>query len=169
VHGIVKAHQGGLRVDSLEGQETAFKLFFPKVSATDEIPEQKKSFFGSRGGRILFVEDDEDQLNSTPRILENVGYSVTALGLPQEALDLVLADPSRFELLITDYDMPAINGIELIQSMHAVNPRLPSILISGREDAIKAAQAIPSIRRVFIKPYDTIDLTVTINTILEEE
>jgi two-component system cell cycle sensor histidine kinase/response regulator CckA len=53
--------------------------------------------------------------------------------------------------------------------MHAVNPRLPSILISGREDAIKAAQAIPSIRRVFIKPYDTIDLTVTINTILEEE
>ena len=168
VHGIVKAHHGGLRVDSLEGQETAFKLFFPKVSATDEIPEQKKSFFGSRGGRILFVEDDEDQLNSTPRILENVGYSVTALGLPQEALDLVMAAPNRFELLITDYDMPAINGIELIQRIHAVNPRLPSILLSGREDAIKAAQAIPSIRRVFIKPYDTIDLTVTINTILEE-
>ena len=169
VHGIVKAHHGGLRVDSLEGQETAFKLFFPKVSATDEIPEQKKSFFGSRGGRILFVEDDEDQLNSTPRILENVGYSVTALGLPQEALDMVIADPNRFELLITDYDMPAINGIELIQRMHGVNPRLPSILISGREDAIKAAQAIPSIRRVFIKPYDTIDLTVTINTILGED
>jgi len=169
VHGIVKAHHGGLRVDSLEGQETAFKLFFPKVSATDEIPEQKKSFFGSRGGRILFVEDDEDQLNSTPRILENVGYSVTALGVPQEALDLVISDPNRFELLITDYDMPAINGIELIQRMHAVNPKLPSILISGREDAIKAAQVIPSIRRVFIKPYDTIDLTVTINTILEED
>ncbi|RPH43179.1 MAG: response regulator, partial [Desulfobulbaceae bacterium] len=169
VHGIVKAHQGGLRVDSDEGQGTAFKLYFPRVSWTDEIPEQQKIFFGSRGGRILFVEDDEDQLNTTPRILENVGYSVTALGLPQEALDLVMADPDRFELLITDYDMPAINGVELIQRIHAVNPRLPSILISGREDAIKAAHAIPSIRRVFIKPYDTIDLTFTINTILEED
>jgi two-component system, cell cycle sensor histidine kinase and response regulator CckA len=169
VHGIVKAHQGGLRVDSEEGQGTAFKLFFPRVSSTDESMEQNRIFFGSRGGRILFVEDDEDQLNTTPRILENVGYSVTAVGLPQKALDLFMTDPEQFDLLITDYDMPAINGIELIQRIHAVNPRLPSILISGREDAIKAAHCIPSIRRVFIKPYDTIDLTFTINTILEED
>jgi PAS domain S-box-containing protein len=168
VHGIVKAHHGALRVESLEERETTFKLFFPRVSAADENSEQHRSFFGSRGGRILFVEDDEDQLNTTPRILENVGYSVTASGLPQKALELVVAEPDRFELLITDYDMPIINGIELIRQIHAVNPRLPSILISGREDAIKAAHAIPSIRRVFIKPYDTIDLTFTINTILEE-
>ena len=168
VHGIVKAHHGGLRVESTEGQETAFKLFFPRISSTDESPEQKRSFFCCRNGRILFVEDDEDQLNTTPRILENVGYSVTASGLPREALDMVITDPERFELLITDYDMPGINGIELIRQVHAVNPRLPSILISGREDAIKAAHDIPSIRRVFIKPYDTIDLTFTINTILEE-
>ncbi len=169
VHGIVKAHQGGLRVDSEEKQGTAFRLFFPKISATDDFPEERTVFFGSRGGTILFVEDDEDQLHTTPRILENVGYSVTAVGFPQEAINLVMADPGRFELLISDYDMPAINGIELIQRIHAINPRMPSILISGREDAIKAAQAIPSIRRVFIKPYDTIDLTFTINIILEED
>ena len=169
VHGIVKAHQGGLRVDSVPGQETAFKLFFPKVAAIDEIPERQMSFFGRREGRILFVEDDEDQLNTTPRILANVGYSVTALGFPQKALDMIVAHPEQFELLITDYDMPHINGIELIQRIHRINPKLPSILISGREDAIRAAQAIPSIRRVFIKPYDTIDLTFAINTILEED
>ena len=65
--------------------------------------------------------------------------------------------------------MPAINGIQLIQQIHAINPKIPSILISGREDAIKAAHAVPSIRRVFIKPYDTIDLTFTISTILEQD
>lgn len=169
VHGIVKAHQGGLRVESIAGQETSFKLFFPKVTATDTIPEQERGFFGHRGGRILFVEDDEDQLDTTPRILENVGYSVTAQALPEKALELVFASPDAFDLLITDYDMPVINGIELIRRIHAVNPRMPSILISGREDAIRAAQSIPSIRRVFIKPYDTIDLTFTISTILEED
>jgi two-component system, cell cycle sensor histidine kinase and response regulator CckA len=168
VHGIVKAHQGGLRVSSEEAQETTFRLFFPRISMTDDLPEQKKVFFGSREGTILFVEDDEDQLHTTPRILENVGFSVTAVGFPQMAIDLIAADPGRFELLITDYDMPAINGIELIERIHAMNPKMPSILISGREDAIKAAHAIPSIRRVFIKPYDTIDLTFTINNILEE-
>jgi two-component system, cell cycle sensor histidine kinase and response regulator CckA len=155
-------------VSSEEAQETTFRLFFPRISMTDDLPEQKKAFFGSREGTILFVEDDEDQLHTTPRILENVGFSVTAVGFPQMAIDLVAADPGRFELLITDYDMPAINGIELIERIHAMNPKMPSLLISGREDAIKAAHAIPSIRRVFIKPYDTIDLTFTINSILEE-
>jgi CheY-like chemotaxis protein len=168
-HGIVKAHQGGLRVDSEEGKGTTFRLLFPEISAADDFPERKDVLFGSRGGTILFVEDDEDQLHTTPRILENVGYSVTAVGFPQQALDLVTADPEQFELLITDYDMPAINGIQLIQRIHTLNPKIPSILISGREDALKAAHAIPSIRRVFIKPYDTIDLTFTINTLLEKD
>ena len=169
VHGIVKAHQGGLRVDSEENLGTSFRLFFPKIFSTDDHPEHEKVYFGSRGGAILFVEDDEDQLHTTPRILENVGYSVTATGLPRQALDLITADPKKFDLLITDYDMPAINGIQLIQQIHAINPKIPSILISGREDAIKAAHAVPSIRRVFIKPYDTIDLTFTISTILEQD
>jgi two-component system cell cycle sensor histidine kinase/response regulator CckA len=167
VHGIVKSHQGGLRVDSQPGQGAVFRLFFPKIPSTDEASEQKPGAFKAKGGTILFVEDDDDQLNSTPRILENVGYEVIAVGMAQQAIDMVAADPKRFDLLITDYDMPLINGIELIQRIHAMNPLMPSILISGRQDAIKAAQSMPSIRRVLIKPYDTIDLTVTIQTILE--
>lgn len=168
VHGIVKAHQGGLRVDSIPGRETAFKLFFPRASEIEEASEERRTFSPSRGGTILFVEDDEDQLHTTPRILANVGYAVTALALPGEALVLVEREAERFDLLITDYDMPGINGVDLIRRIHAINPRLPSILISGREEALKAAENMPSIRRVFIKPYDTIDLTLTINTILDE-
>jgi Fe-S oxidoreductase/nitrogen-specific signal transduction histidine kinase len=56
VHGIVKAHQGGLRVDSQEGQGTSFRLFFPKIGMSDDLPEQKKIMFGRRGGTILFVD-----------------------------------------------------------------------------------------------------------------
>ena len=154
-------------MNSSEQDGTTFKLFFPKIASMDDLPEPKAIPMGKKEGIILFVEDNEDQLHTTPRILENVGYSVTAKALPQEALELIKAHPERFDLLITDYDMPVINGIELIQRVHALNPKIPSILISGREDAIRAAHAIPSIRRVFIKPYDTIDLTFTINTILE--
>jgi two-component system cell cycle sensor histidine kinase/response regulator CckA len=169
VHGIVKAHQGGLKVDSEEGRGTTFRLLFPKISVASALPEKEGRFLGGRDGSILFVEDDEDQLHTTPRILESAGYTVTAVGLPAEAIDLVAVGPQRFDLLITDYDMPAIDGIELIQRIHAINPKLPAILISGREDAITAAHAIPSIRRVLIKPYDTIDLTFTINTIFEQD
>jgi two-component system, cell cycle sensor histidine kinase and response regulator CckA len=169
VHGIVKAHMGGIKVDSEEGRGTTFRLFFPRISAADVPAKKEGAFYGGRGGNILFVEDDEDQLYTLPRILENAGYSVTAVGLPAEAIDLISTGPERFDLLITDYDMPAMNGIELIQRIQTINPKISSILISGREDALKAAHAIPSIRRVIIKPYDSMDLTFTINTILEQD
>ena len=169
VHGIVKAHHGGLRVESEEGRGTAFRLLFPKIQAQDDLTDEDPVFSGSRSGAILFVEDDEDQLQTISRILGNFGYSVTPASLPQEAIDRVAADPGRFELVITDYDMPLINGVELIRRVRAVNPGIPCILISGRQDAIQAAQGIPTIRRVFIKPYSTIDLTAAINTILEED
>jgi two-component system cell cycle sensor histidine kinase/response regulator CckA len=169
VHGIVKAHQGGLRVESEEGRGTVFRLLFPRIQAEDDLPAQEPVLSGSRSGAILFVEDDEDQLQSISRILEKNGFSVTASGRPLDAIGMVVAQPERFELLITDYDMPHIDGIALIRRIHAANPKMPAILISGRQDAVRAARDVPAIRRVFIKPYSTPDLTAAINTILEED
>ena len=169
VHGVVKAHHGGLKVDSSEGQGTTFRLYFPRIAAADDRQEDPIAFSTGRSGTILFVEDDEDQLHTTPRILENAGYTVTASGRPQEAVALVAAEPQRFQLVVTDYDMPGINGIEMIRQMLTLNPGLTAILISGREDAIGAAHAIPAVARVLIKPYDSIDLLFTINTILNKE
>ena len=168
VHGIVKAHQGGIKVESEPGRGTTFRLYFPVIDAVSEIFEERRKIPGTKNCRILFVEDDEDQLHTAPRILREAGFSVTAAGTPQQALDLVAADRQAFDLVITDYDMPGINGIELLDQIHAMNPVIPFLLVSGREDAMKAAIAYPSIRRVFIKPYDKFELISTINTILEE-
>jgi CheY-like chemotaxis protein len=168
VHGIVKAHQGGIKVESEPGRGTTFRLYFPVIDAVSEKFEERRKIPGTKNCRILFVEDDEDQLHTAPRILREAGFSVTAAGTPQQALDLVAADRQSFDLVITDYDMPGINGIELLDQIHAMNPVIPFLLVSGREDAMKAAIAYPSIRRVFIKPYDKFELISTINTILEE-
>jgi CheY-like chemotaxis protein len=169
VHGVVRAHKSGLRVDSREGQGTTFRLYFPKVDSNVEGREAAVAFSTGRSGNILFVEDDVDQLHTTPRILENAGYSVTATGQPQEAIALVAATPRRFELLITDFDMPGMNGIEMTRRLHSLNPGMATILISGREDAIGAARAVPAIARVLIKPYDTGELLFTIHTILSKD
>jgi len=169
VHGVVRAHKGGLRVDSREGQGTTFRLYFPRIDSNVEGRKDAVAFSTGRSGNILFVEDDVDQLHTTPRILENAGYSVTATGQPQEAIALVAATPRRFELLITDFDMPGMNGIEMTRRMHSLNPGMATILISGREDAIGAARAVPAIARVLIKPYDTSELLFTIHTILSKD
>jgi PAS domain S-box-containing protein len=168
VHGIVKAHKGGLRVDSNPGQGTTFQLFFPVIEAVGEKYEERHQMAGTRHCRILFVEDDEDQLHTAPRILTEAGFSVIAAGTPRQAIEHVAAAPDAFDLVITDYDMPGMNGLELLERIHLLNPSVPFLLVSGREDAIPAALSYPSIRRVFIKPYDRFELISTINTILEE-
>ncbi len=67
---------------------------------------------GYRGAHILFVEDDEDQLLTTPRLLKVMGYEVTAERDPERASRIVAGHPGLFDLIITDYDMPGMSGTE---------------------------------------------------------
>ncbi|QGY40663.1 response regulator [Pseudodesulfovibrio cashew] len=169
VHGIVRSHRGGLRVLGREGGGTVFEVYLPRG---DEA-EEEHGGNGPKGRRgwahILFVEDDEDQLLTTPRLLENMGYRVTALREPEEALIRAKATPRLFDLLITDYDMPGMSGAQLARQVSEFLPDLPVILVSGREDAATAASHLPNVRQVVIKPYDKDYLSGAIESVLEVE
>lgn len=154
VHGIVKGHNGGIRVSSEPNESTRFEIFLP---VHDEIAEfqilgDMQAMQGQ--GRILFVEDDPDQLATTPRILESLGYRVTAVADVIGALELVAREEQEFDLVITDFDMPGSNGVELAEALMNIVPGLPVILVSGREDAVSAASGLSNIERIVIKPYD---------------
>ena len=116
-------------------------------------------------GCVLFVEDDPDQLHTTSRLLEEMGLSVTAIQDPVEALTLATSATQRFDILITDFDMPIMSGTELAKNV----PELPVILISGRDDARLAAQDCPNIFQVIIKPYHKKDLIQSLNQIWENK
>lgn len=62
-------------------------------------------------------------------VLEELGYEITATTDPLEALTLFSND--RFDLLITDYKMPKLDGLELIRRVRQTNSEVPIILISG--------------------------------------
>ena len=119
--------------------------------------------------QILFVEDDLDQLITTPRLLKTMGHNVTPIREPEECLEMVRDMPHRFDLVITDYDMPGMSGADLARSLAAVAPGLPVILVSGREDAVAASEGLPNIRHVVIKPYDKNDLTAVIGDVMKKE
>ena len=162
VHGIVKGHQGSIRVRSSEGGGATFTILLPEAEACADIVSSSPDDIGRIGGHILFVEDDEDQLQTTPRLLEEMGFQVTALREPKAALRLVSAGSYIFDMLITDFDMPIMSGTELAGLL----PELPVILISGREDARIATKDYPNIHRVIIKPYHKKDLMDGIREIL---
>lgn len=162
VHGIVESHQGSIRVSCGEEGGTTFTIFLPQAQACSDIVSSSPGEIDQIGGRILFVEDDEDQLQTTPRLLEEMGFHVTALREAKAAIRLVSTGRYVFDVLITDFDMPIMSGTMLAGLL----PELPVILISGRDDARIAAQEHPNIHKVIIKPYHKKDLMDGIHEIL---
>lgn len=166
VHGLAKAHKGAVEVLSEPGARTAFRVFLPVYThdAQQQSPRNNRMYVGRE--RVLFVEDDEDQVETTPRMLESLGFSVVAEKDPTQALERLEVDPQAFDLLITDYDMPDLNGLELIREALSINARLPVILVTGRDEAVEGAQALNNIRMVVQKPYNKMILSDAIRQVL---
>jgi two-component system cell cycle sensor histidine kinase/response regulator CckA len=163
VHGIVKSHQGTIRVICGNDGGSTFEILLPEAEACEDIVSSSLGGVHEIGGHILFVEDDEDQLQTTPRLLEEMGFNVTALREPKAALRLASAGTHHFDIMITDFDMPVMSGAMLAGLL----PELPVILISGRDDARIAAKKYENIQCVIIKPYHKKDLMDGIREIIE--
>ncbi len=168
VLGIVKGHSGGVRVKSEYGRGALFEIFLPRVEIAANEPRKEKGIVKKSGAAILFVEDDPDQLESVPRILGSDGYKVESVARSVKAVELFKTKIARFDLLITDYDMPGLNGIDLVKKKQQYFPELPVIMISGREEGLEAATRLESVKRILVKPYSREELIDAIETILQE-
>ncbi len=82
----------------------------------------------SRAWRILCVDDDLDCLRLRQAILEGAGYTMIVIDRPETALGL---DLSVIDLAILDYDMPEMNGRDLLLRMRAARATCPILLLSG--------------------------------------
>ena len=166
VHGIVRAHKGAVRLQSIPWSETRMDIFLP-MADTGEVCESDRGNTVHQGtGRLVFVEDDDDQLSTTPRLLEQLGYEVTFLKYPQRALEMIRDHGSCYDALITDFDMPGTNGLELARAVAEVAPRLPVILVSGREAALTPPPGLDNIKATLLKPYSKSDLSDALRKVL---
>ncbi|MBM9603318.1 hybrid sensor histidine kinase/response regulator [Desulfopila inferna] len=165
VHGIVMGHRGGIRVESETGRGTRFEIYLPLSGMIKFEVDEVKNTSQAEGLSILFVEDDEDQLNSVPRVLQSLGHKVVGVRDPRKAVDLAMGREKKFDLVISDYDMPAMRGTALAEKL----PHLPCIIVSGRNDAIAASVHVKNIKKVMIKPYDKAELQGILNSIFDQE
>ena len=83
---------------------------------------------------ILLVDDEEEVVSVEQEMLGRLGYSITARIGSVEALEAFRANPSKFDLIITDMTMPGITGDKLAGKMMAIRPELPVILSTGFSD-----------------------------------
>ncbi len=148
VHGIVQSHEGSITATSEPGEGTAFQVFFPAVEgrSTAVATEDTAMRLGS-GEHILVVDDEPSLVRIANRLLERLGYRVTAHTHPTEALADFLKRPDDFDLVLSDLTMPQMTGLDLASRLLARRPDLPILLTSGYAGALDPAE----LRRVGVR------------------
>lgn len=153
VYGIVKQHQGWMRVSSQSQVGTTFRVFLPATQAEPKSTPTPgmTSVPSGHNATMLVVEDEPALLELVTSILEGQGYRVLPARSGPAALDLWREHSRQVDLLLTDVVMPdGISGPDLVQRVRQDRPEIRAILMSGY-----AATEFPlSDRDLFLqKPY----------------
>ena len=170
-HGIMQAHQGGIVAYSEPGKGSRFELYFPHArdgAAAPGIAEEAGAASEGHGQHILYVDDDESQVFLIKRMLERWGYRVSAYLEQREALDALLADAPSFDLVVTDFNMPGLSGLEVARAIRDARPDLPVILVSGYiTDELRAQAEAVGVRELIAKPHEVEELRDTVHRLLK--
>jgi two-component system, cell cycle response regulator CpdR len=117
--------------------------------------------------RILIAEDEEALCALCARALAGEGHDVTTAGDGSEALDVLLREQGRFDLLLTDIRMPIMDGIALALSAARDFPDLVILLMTGYADQRERASGLDAIiHDVIAKPFTVAALRETVNEAL---
>jgi PAS domain S-box-containing protein len=153
VHGLMAQSGGSMEITSKQGSGTVVNLWLPRARHEDvraaepvvgTLPQGR-----SRGSRILLVDDDSLVSMNTAYMLMDLGHSVMEAPSGAHALRVLETD-SQFDVVITDYAMPGMTGLDLANKIREVRPHLPIIIATGyAELPVHATLGFPRLN----KPY----------------
>jgi signal transduction histidine kinase/CheY-like chemotaxis protein len=132
VHGLAAQLGGSLHLDSAPGKGTTAEILLPVADepALADEPTQRALVTAPRRAAILLVDDEDLVRVGTSEMLADLGYEVVAASSGAEALHLLRAG-EEFDLMITDYLMPGMNGVELAEEAKRLAPDMIVMLVTG--------------------------------------
>jgi CheY-like chemotaxis protein len=171
VYGIVKQHGGHIDVQTQVGQGTTFKLYWPALALARSQAQVKKPSEVSQGQgeTVLVVEDDTTMRAVLVDVLEMLGYRVLEAANGREALTVYEQHAAEIALVLSDWVMPSMGGLELVRELEARHWAPKVLMVTGHPLATEVKEAVPaSVVGWMLKPPSLEQLAEAVSRALAE-
>lgn len=172
VLGIVRGHEGALKVYSEPNKGTTFKILLPAVDtpAVPLVAPDAKYLKWKGSGKVLLVDDEETVRAVGKKMIERIGFNVLTAGDGIEAVKLFKENPEGIVCVLLDLTMPHMDGEEAFRQLRRINPKVKVILSSGYNEQEVVERFLGKGLAGFIqKPYQMLSLTQKLREALQDD
>ena len=142
-YGIIKQHNGNIRVYSEVGHGTTFKIYLPLALTKIEAMSTTIQTLPSGKGETILIAEDEPQVRGSMRlILQDNGYKIIEAENGEEAVRKLKENRGDVSLILLDVIMPVKNGREACEEIKVIDPGVKTIFMSGYTDDIISRKGI---------------------------
>jgi CheY-like chemotaxis protein len=168
VRGIVEGHQGVITVQTRPGHGTTFQILLPASPGTESAlsADAGANIPRGQGELILVVDDDANVRDLTSATLTGHGYRVIAAADGTEALALFAPRNLEVRVVVTDLDMPNLDGSALTRVVRTLNPSVRILTVSGSADVDDPRRRSPQAGTFLAKPFTSRALLSAIGEML---
>ena len=128
---IIISHGGAMKLQSQPQRGSCFEIFLPEASADEPVAEVPILVVNGNGERVAVLDDESSIANFIAVRLEQLNYRAHVFQNPSQALAALLESPARFDVLVTDYTMPGMTGVEVIRRLRNASVKMPALVTSG--------------------------------------
>ncbi len=168
VEGIIKSHNGFVKVDSQVGKGTKFQVFLPAIKEKITQPKPSQNLIPKGNGELILIVDDESIILQTAKTsLQNYNYKTITAKDGIEAIATYAQQQDQISLVLMDMMMPNMDGLTAIRTIHKINPKVKVIPTSGIPLDLQQISTF-NIKTFLLKPYTIQQLLNAVNSSLPE-